>query len=59
MVGKCSKECGNGTRSKTRSPEIFAAHGGMECSGLSNVTETCNTHGCPGLFIYYQWQEYP
>ena len=51
-VGKCSRECGIGTLTKLRSPETFAAYGGSECSGLSNSTEICNAHGCPGLIIY-------
>ena len=52
VVGKCSRECGIGTFTKIRSPETFAAHGGLECLGLSNSTEICNAHGCPGLIKY-------
>ena len=48
-IGECSKECDAGTRIDTRSPKVMAANGGLECSGLSNVTKICNTHKCPGM----------
>ena len=50
QLGECSKECGGGTRINTRSLKVIAAHGGVECSGLSNVTEMCNTQECPGKY---------
>ena len=46
--GKCSEECGTGTRLNTRQPKVLAKHGGKECSGVANVTELCNTQECPG-----------
>ena len=50
-IGICSKECGGGTRTNVRTPKIDAAHGGEECNGSSNITESCNTHECPGINI--------
>ena len=47
-IGRCSKECGGGTRINNRTPKIDAAHGGEECHGSSNITESCNTRECPG-----------
>ena len=47
-VGACTKTCGGGTRIDTRHEKVQAAHGGAECSGLSNTTKACNLHECPG-----------
>ena len=48
QIGGCSKTCGGGTRTNTRGVKITAAHGGDECSGSSNITESCNIMECPG-----------
>ena len=57
-ASECSEECGGGIQFKTRIQTVIAAHGGQECSGQSNVTESCNTQNCPGkieiyAFLYY------
>ena len=49
QLGKCSKTCGGGSRTNTRTPKVDAAHGGEECNGASNITESCNTQECPGI----------
>ena len=46
--GKCSVTCGGGTLTKTRSPKFDAQHGGQECTGQPEVTESCNIQECPG-----------
>ena len=48
----CSKSCGSGTRSRSRSVTIPASCGGAACPGLS-VSRPCNTHVCPGILPSY------
>ena len=50
-IGSCSVECGGGKRTNLRSIKINAEHGGANCSGISMVTEICNTQECPGIII--------
>ena len=52
-VGACDKPCGSGHRINTRIKKIEAKNGGEECSGSSNITETCNDHECPGISILF------
>eukprot|EP00933_Yihiella_yeosuensis_P057696 TRINITY_DN5769_c1_g2_i1.p1 TRINITY_DN5769_c1_g2~~TRINITY_DN5769_c1_g2_i1.p1 ORF type:complete len:1326 (+),score=179.83 TRINITY_DN5769_c1_g2_i1:153-4130(+) len=42
----CTKTCGRGTRSRSRSIVVEAAHGGKVCTGGSKEDEPCNTHKC-------------
>ena len=49
VVGECSKECGGGTRTNTRTEKESASQGGDECVGLSSLEESCNVQECPGL----------
>lgn len=44
--GKCSKSCGGGTKSKTRTITQQALHGGKKCENTRTST-TCNTAPCP------------
>ena len=48
-IGECSKDCGGGKRANTRKVKIEAAHGGRNCSGLSEIVEDCNIEECPGI----------
>ena len=48
QVGQCSKSCDGGERQITRSRKVEASHGGYDCEGPSNITESCNVEGCPG-----------
>ena len=43
----CSVTCGGGTqeRNRTMTP---AQHGGANCTGNDNESQSCNTDGCPG-----------
>ena len=48
QIGECSLTCGGGTRTNTRKEKVSANHGGDECHGLTNITESCNVDECPG-----------
>ena len=43
----CSKTCGGGEKTKTRSKTVTEAYGGT-CMDDSSMTEQCNTNSCPG-----------
>ena len=44
----CSKTCGGGSQSRSRSCTSPAPqYGGKSCSGASSGTQACNTHNCP------------
>ena len=49
QVGECSKSCDGGERQITRLRKVEASHGGNDCEGPSNITESCNVEGCPGV----------
>eukprot|EP00656_Telonema_subtile_P054704 TRINITY_DN8238_c0_g1_i1.p1 TRINITY_DN8238_c0_g1~~TRINITY_DN8238_c0_g1_i1.p1 ORF type:complete len:539 (+),score=107.56 TRINITY_DN8238_c0_g1_i1:120-1736(+) len=44
--GQCSKSCGRGTHSRSRSIAAHPTHDGLSCPAL-NETRSCNTQGCP------------
>jgi hypothetical protein len=44
--GACSKPCGGGTQTKTRSTSQVNKYGGIKCGPSSN-TRSCNAHKCP------------
>lgn len=46
MWGDCSKSCGNGTHTRTRTCEP-PKFGGAECEGVDTETGVCNSHHCP------------
>lgn len=48
--GACSKECGGGTQSRTRTVTTPAANGGTPCPTLSD-TQPCNTQDCPTMVL--------
>ena len=47
-IGKCSAECGTGTRIDTRTKKVKEDHGGT-CSGSSTRTVQCKDKECPGM----------
>ena len=58
---ECSKECGPGTKTRTRTcSKPVPAHGGDTCVGDSTETQSCNTKDCPvhgGWSGYEDWSE--
>ena len=53
--GTCSVTCGDGTLINTRTRRVEAEHGGEECSGSSNMTESCNITVCPGNMYFHKY----
>jgi len=52
----CSKSCGSGTQSASRScSNPYPSNGGTGCSGSAGTSRYCNTHICPGLYISLNW----
>ena len=47
MIDDCSKNCGNGTRTKHRTKTLNEANGGI-CNGTETEEENCNTQDCAG-----------
>ena len=46
--GSCSKSCGGGIRTDTRTESVSAKHGGDKCPGPSSMDVSCNDQECPG-----------
>ena len=53
--GACSKSCGGGTQTKTRSTSQVDKYGGIEC-GPSSDTRSCNTDNCPPIDCVGKWE---
>ena len=53
MIDDCSKNCGNGTRTKHRTKTLDEANGGI-CDGTDTEEENCNTQDCAGKFTNLQ-----
>ena len=51
--GTCTKSCGRGTRTNTRTKKVPAAYGGEQCDGVAAIEESCNVQKCPGNEIFY------
>ena len=53
----CSKTCGNGSKTRTRTIVSHAMHGGYVCPSLKEEIK-CNDHACPvdcELSLYSEW----
>ena len=63
QTGLCSKTCGGGLQTNTRTEKVSQKHGGKECSGSASVEESCNTQECPGksksVYIELVYKEDP
>jgi len=55
QYGECTKTCGGGKRTNTRSKRIEESFGGV-CIGESIAIEECNTQNCPA--IHCEWDEW-
>ena len=42
----CSKDCGGGSQSKTRTKAVVAQHNGQECTGDTVKVQQCGTTDC-------------
>jgi len=51
---KCSKGCGSGLQTRSRSVKVQSQHGGTKCPALK-ATQKCNTHGCPVNCVVNSW----
>ena len=45
----CSKTCGGGEKSSTRTILQEPINGGNECEGEDTKIEPCNENSCPGI----------
>ena len=57
VTADCSATCGGGNRTKTRTKIVEEMYGGT-CEGGSEAVEDCSTHGCPGMFIRYNYRDF-
>ena len=48
----CTKPCGGGEKTRSRSEETPASNGGLECEGNSTERSSCNEDSCPGNYWY-------
>merc|ERR1719336_2628652 len=55
--GACSKNCGGGQQTQSRTITRNAAYGGAACPGLSQ-SRACNTQGCPVNCVVNEWGEW-
>ena len=49
-IGHCSKSCGKGLRTNTRTEKVSAQPGGEKCDGPPFLEESCNLKECPEGF---------
>ena len=47
----CSLTCGGGTQVRNRAVDQETLFGGNECTGDHNETQSCNSNGCPGIYV--------
>ena len=55
--GTCSKSCGGGTQTRSRSVVTDAAHGGAACPSLTE-TQQCNDQACPVDCVVSDWGDW-
>jgi len=57
--GQCTLTCGGGLRVRERScTKPSPAHGGKDCDGLTQETESCNSQSCPVDGVWSSWGSY-
>ena len=53
--GPCSKTCGSGSRTRTRTCNDPApAEGGKPYIGSGSETQACNVKVCPGIYVHFK-----
>ena len=53
LYNECTKECGGGSMTRTRTcTDPAPQFGGKGCVGESTQTSACNTQSCPGEQIH-------
>ncbi|KAM8806419.1 A disintegrin and metalloproteinase with thrombospondin motifs 14 [Eudromia elegans] len=58
QFGSCSRTCGGGVRSRSRScSHPPPAYGGRPCTGASYEHQVCNTEECPGPYADFRAQQ--
>jgi hypothetical protein len=55
--GKCSKDCGEGISTRSRTVITPSANGGAQCPSLAE-TQTCNTQACPVNCVVSDWSDW-
>ncbi len=53
----CTKSCGGGEETRTRTVETATAHGGVACPPLQE-TQSCNGHACPVDCVVSDWTDW-
>ena len=53
--GECSKTCGDGTRTKTRTKLVTEENSGT-CAGDFSTVENCMLKNCPGKIRLVTWR---
>ena len=50
VLGECSKQCGTGARTNTRTKKVVEKDGGT-CTGQPTEEEECKIKECPGMLL--------
>ena len=53
QFGQCSKTCGGGWKTRSRTVKEQAQNGGQPCHGQQQEIADCNTNGCPGMTTFF------
>lgn len=53
----CTKSCGTGSQTRSRSVDRDSAYGGKQCPGLSGTRE-CNSFACPVDCTVTKWEQW-
>ena len=56
--GACSVTCGGGHQIRNRSVAVQPSCGGLNCSGLFNQSQSCNSQCCPVNCTWGSWNAY-
>ena len=51
VIGECSKPCGTGTQTNTRTKRVVEKNGGT-CTGQPTEVKSCKIKECPGMLLH-------